>query len=68
MYYGAGLLSTIDRYPERRINRPPPAPTRGRRGRPTDKSVPKNIQKNRKTKTKDGQVESGNDAVSINSI
>lgn len=36
MYYGAGLLSTLDRYPERKISRPvlpPPTSTRGRRGR-----------------------------------
>ncbi|XP_045484505.1 chromatin-remodeling ATPase INO80 [Pieris rapae] len=62
MYYGAGLLSTMDRYPERRINRPPPAPTRGRRGRPSDKGIPRNIQKSKKAKTKDGHItESGND-------
>ncbi|GBP42676.1 Putative DNA helicase Ino80 [Eumeta japonica] len=39
MYYGVGLLSTIDRYPERRISRAaaPPAAGRDRRGRPSDR-------------------------------
>lgn len=40
MYYGAGLLSTVDRYPERRISRPMPPPiSRGRRGRPSDRGL-----------------------------
>ncbi|XP_045779214.1 chromatin-remodeling ATPase INO80 isoform X2 [Maniola jurtina] len=50
MYYGAGLLSTIDRYPERRISRPvPPAPVgRGRRGRPADRGAARGSQKSRR--------------------
>ncbi|CAK1545627.1 unnamed protein product [Leptosia nina] len=60
MYYGAGLLSTVDRYPERHISRPPPAPARGRR-RITDKNVPKAVQKPRRTKVKEEQGAEGND-------
>ncbi|CAG4960273.1 unnamed protein product [Colias eurytheme] len=54
MYYGAGLLSTIDRYPERRINRPPPVSTRGRRGRPSDRGLSRPPQKSRKVRAKEG--------------
>ncbi|XP_048477977.1 chromatin-remodeling ATPase INO80 [Plutella xylostella] len=35
MYYGAGLLSTVDRYGERRLARAP----RGRRGRPAERGA-----------------------------
>ncbi|VVC95066.1 unnamed protein product [Leptidea sinapis] len=60
MYYGAGLLSTVDRYPERKISRPPPTSTRSRRGRPKDKGVTKPQHKPRKTKAKEIQ-EDGSD-------
>ncbi|CAH2054745.1 unnamed protein product, partial [Iphiclides podalirius] len=57
MYYGAGLLSTIDRYPERRISRPlPPAPAlRGRRGRPADRGSIRGLQKARRGRVRENR-------------
>ncbi|CAG9793458.1 unnamed protein product [Diatraea saccharalis] len=54
MYYGAGLLSTVDRYPERRISRAAPIPqsTRGRRGRPERGSI-RGVQKSRRGRTRE---------------
>ncbi|CAH0731987.1 unnamed protein product, partial [Brenthis ino] len=61
MYYGAGLLSTIDRYPERRISRPiqPPA-NRGRRGRPAERGS-RGIQKAKRGRVKDRGCNDGSD-------
>ncbi|XP_049885990.1 chromatin-remodeling ATPase INO80 isoform X2 [Pectinophora gossypiella] len=60
MYYGAGLLSTVDRYPERRISRPVPQPpsTRGRRGRPSDRgaSAGRGTYKARRGRNKDNRI------------
>lgn len=56
MYYGAGLLSTLDRYPERKISRPAPPPptTRGRRGRPSDRGAStRGVAKARRGRAKD---------------
>ncbi|XP_063529749.1 chromatin-remodeling ATPase INO80 isoform X1 [Cydia strobilella] len=56
MYYGAGLLSTVDRYPERRISRPPPPAARGRRGRPGERG--RGIkQKSRRGRGREGRGE-----------
>lgn len=67
MYYGAGLLSTIDRYPERRVSKavvpPTPITTRGRRGRPAERST-KNAQKPKRSRAADNRNES-NDVVRI---
>nr|XP_032522250.1 chromatin-remodeling ATPase INO80 isoform X1 [Danaus plexippus plexippus] len=60
MYYGAGLLSTIDRYPERRISRPLP-PARGRRGRPAERGSSRGLQRNRRGRAKEGRTD-GSDA------
>ncbi|XP_063832717.1 chromatin-remodeling ATPase INO80 [Ostrinia nubilalis] len=50
MYYGAGIMSTIDRYPERRMSRsvPPPPATRGRRGRPSERGSTRGMAKSRR--------------------
>ncbi|KAJ2954687.1 hypothetical protein O0L34_g2984 [Tuta absoluta] len=59
MYYGAGLLSTIDRYPERRISRPapPPPPARGRRGRPSERGASaRGMHAARKSRVKDNRT------------
>ncbi|KAJ0172326.1 hypothetical protein K1T71_012299 [Dendrolimus kikuchii] len=60
MYYGAGLLSTVDRYPERRVSRPigQPLPSRGRRGRPAERgsSSTRGLQKARRGRVRDGRV------------
>ncbi|XP_072933681.1 chromatin-remodeling ATPase INO80 [Epargyreus clarus] len=63
MYYGAGLLSTIDRYPERRISRPvpPPPSARGRRGRPSDRGAARGQQKGRRGRVRDGRGFDGSD-------
>ncbi|XP_041982684.1 chromatin-remodeling ATPase INO80 [Aricia agestis] len=62
MYYGAGLLSTIDRYPERKINKPLATPTsRGRRGRPAEKNVPRNVQRMKKNKADNKNTSETND-------
>lgn len=63
MYYGAGLLSTIDRYPERRISRPLP-PARGRRGRPAERGSSRGLQRNRRGRAKEGRTD-GSDAVRV---
>ncbi|CAG4955092.1 unnamed protein product [Parnassius apollo] len=57
MYYGAGLLSTIDRYPERRISRPLPPQTtsRGRRGRPADRGSVRGLQKARRGRVRENR-------------
>ncbi|XP_073959810.1 LOW QUALITY PROTEIN: chromatin-remodeling ATPase INO80-like [Choristoneura fumiferana] len=56
MYYGAGLLSTVDRYPERRVSRPVPPPTgRGRRGRPSERG--RGVQKSRRGRNREGRAE-----------
>lgn len=62
MYYGAGLLSTVDRYPERRISRPvpPPPSTRGRRGRPAERgSSTRGLHKARRGRVRDARNEGG---------
>lgn len=66
MYYGAGLLSTVDRYPERRISRPVPAPpsTRGRRGRPAERGSGRGMHKARRGRVRDARVNDSNDTVS----
>ncbi|KAM3961158.1 LOW QUALITY PROTEIN: chromatin-remodeling ATPase INO80 [Aphomia sociella] len=68
MYYGAGLLSTVDRYPERRVSRPaPPPPTaRGRRGRPSERGATRGIHKARRGRGRDNRV--GNDADVTDSV
>lgn len=70
MYYGAGLLSTLDRYPERKISRPipPPPPARGRRGRPSDRGASiRGVTKARRGRAKDTRVPATetNDMVSL---
>ncbi|KAL0868568.1 hypothetical protein ABMA27_008036 [Loxostege sticticalis] len=57
MYYGAGLLSTVDRYPERRISRsvPPPPTTRGRRGRPSERGSTRGMAKSRRGRGRDSR-------------
>lgn len=68
MYYGAGLLSTIDRYPERRVSRPLPsaAPSRGRRGRPADRGSIRGLQKARRGRVRENRsgLNEGSDLVS----
>lgn len=69
MYYGAGLLSTLDRYPERKISRPvlPPPTTRGRRGRGSDRGgSTRGVAKARRGRAKDvrGPTADSNDLVS----
>ncbi|XP_026735915.1 chromatin-remodeling ATPase INO80, partial [Trichoplusia ni] len=64
MYYGAGLLSTVDRYPERRISRPvpPPPSTRGRRGRPAERgSSTRGLHKARRGRVRDARGNEGGD-------
>ncbi|XP_075984610.1 chromatin-remodeling ATPase INO80 isoform X2 [Anticarsia gemmatalis] len=63
MYYGAGLLSTVDRYPERRISRPvvPPPSTRGRRGRPSERGSTRGMHKARRGRVRDSRINDGND-------
>ncbi|XP_063896881.1 chromatin-remodeling ATPase INO80 [Helicoverpa armigera] len=64
MYYGAGLLSTVDRYPERRISRPvpPPPSTRGRRGRPAERgSSTRGLHKARRGRVRDARMNEGGD-------
>ncbi|KAL4717058.1 hypothetical protein ACJJTC_016945 [Scirpophaga incertulas] len=58
MYYGAGLLSTIDRYPERRIGRAvaPPPSTRGRRGRPSERGSNRGGAKSRRGRARDSKI------------
>ncbi|KAI5644843.1 DNA-binding domain-containing protein [Phthorimaea operculella] len=59
MYYGAGLLSTVDRYPERRISRPAPPPpaARGRRGRPSERGASaRGTHAARKSRVKDNRT------------
>ncbi|CAH0402349.1 unnamed protein product [Chilo suppressalis] len=58
MYYGAGLLSTVDRYPERRISRaaPPPPSTRGRRGRPSERGSTRGMQKSRRGRARESKA------------
>ena len=64
MYYGAGLLSTIDRYPERRISRPiQPPSSRARRGRPSERGARGN-QKPKRGRVRDRGYNEGSDAVS----
>lgn len=67
MYYGAGLLSTVDRYPERRISRPlpPPQSARGRRGRPSERGSARGMHKARRGRIRDSRVNDGNDLVSL---
>lgn len=59
MYYGAGLLSTLDRYPERKLSRPvlPPPSTRGKRGRrPSERGASnRGVTKARRGRTKDAR-------------
>ncbi|XP_060806009.1 chromatin-remodeling ATPase INO80 isoform X2 [Amyelois transitella] len=59
MYYGAGLLSTIDRYPERRISRaaPPPPAARGRRGRPSERGSTRGLQKARRGRGRENKAQ-----------
>lgn len=63
MYYGAGLLSTVDRYPERRINRPvpPPQSTRGRRGRPAERGSVRGMHKSKRGRVRDSRTNDNND-------
>ncbi|KPJ17900.1 Putative DNA helicase Ino80 [Papilio machaon] len=65
MYYGAGLLSTIDRYPERRVSHPVPQQpvSRGRRGRPADRGAIRGIHKARRGRVRENRVgvNEGND-------
>lgn len=58
MYYGAGLLSTVDRYPDRRVSRPvpPPPTTRGRRGRPSDRGSTRGTQKSRRGRARESRA------------
>ncbi|XP_059051639.1 chromatin-remodeling ATPase INO80 [Achroia grisella] len=58
MYYGAGLLSTVDRYPERRVSRPAPPPpsTRGRRGRPSERGATRGVHKARRGRGRDSRA------------
>lgn len=59
MYYGAGLLSTVDRYPERRFSRPfvNIVQSRGRRGRATDRgSSARGLHKARRGRLRDGRT------------
>ncbi|XP_028159742.1 chromatin-remodeling ATPase INO80 [Ostrinia furnacalis] len=55
MYYGAGIMSTIDRYPERRMSRsvPPPPATRGRRGRPSERGSTRGMAKSRRGRARE---------------
>nr|XP_026497492.1 chromatin-remodeling ATPase INO80 isoform X2 [Vanessa tameamea] len=55
MYYGAGLLSTIDRYPERRISRPMPTPSRGRRGRPAERGSTRGMPKAKRGRVRENR-------------
>lgn len=59
MYYGAGLLSTVDRYPERRINRAliSSLPLRGRRGKTVDRGTARGMQKNRRGRVRDAKMQ-----------
>ncbi|KAG6451472.1 hypothetical protein O3G_MSEX007172 [Manduca sexta] len=64
MYYGAGLLSTVDRYPERRVVRPLPQPpsTRGRRGRPSERGASaRGAHKARRGRAREGRSGDGGD-------
>ncbi|XP_052754026.1 chromatin-remodeling ATPase INO80 [Galleria mellonella] len=65
MYYGAGLLSTVDRYPERRVSRPvpPPPASRGRRGRPSERGATRGVQKSRRGRGRDNRVGNETDVV-----
>lgn len=69
MYYGAGLLSTIDRYPERRVNHPlqQQPSSRGRRGRPAERGAIRGLQKARRGRNRENRVgvNEGNDMVSV---
>ncbi|CAH2095187.1 unnamed protein product [Euphydryas editha] len=64
MYYGAGLLSTIDRYPERRVSRPVPPPSgRGRRGRPADRGSARGMPKAKRGRVRESRgFNDGSDA------
>lgn len=70
MYYGAGLLSTVDRYPERHVSRSvvQPLPSRGRRGRPADRGTARSLQKARRGRVRDGRCNDGTDQVSQYSV
>ncbi|XP_053615593.1 chromatin-remodeling ATPase INO80 isoform X2 [Plodia interpunctella] len=58
MYYGCGLLSTIDRYPSRRVSRPAPPPsTRGRRGRPAERGSTRGMQKARRGRGRESKAQ-----------
>lgn len=67
MYYGAGLLSTIDRYPERRVSHPVPAPSsRGRRGRPAERGSARGMPKAKRGRVKESRgFNDGSDAVCV---
>lgn len=63
MYYGAGVLSTVDRYPERRVSRPMPQlpGSRGRRGRPSERGSTRGFSKSRRGRLRDARCNESND-------